>query len=172
MRKSIFGAVIISIILTLPANAQKVIQDKIDPFTNERTVVTNNVTLTSVMGKAVLQAGGSAKITDSAVIYFLSFLHETFVVNSQSSDSVKKECLLKTVNDRTITGNWVSDGTAQIGWKYYAVYTYRFTQIDFENLLTSGITDVKINTRLFQIDRKNQNKLTALCKSINSKIRK
>jgi hypothetical protein len=172
LKKIIFTAILGLILPAFSAKAQKILQDKIDPFTNERSIVTNNVVLASAMGKAVLQAGSSAKITDSAVNYFLSFVHEAIPTNFQTSDSIQKGCLLKMIDNITINGEWVSDGTAQIGLKLYAVYTYRFTETDFKKLLASGISHVKINDKLFQIDRKNENKLSSVCKTLANKIGK
>src|SRR4051812_29391210 len=91
-------------LLMLPSiiQAQKVLYDKQDPFTKERTITVGNATLSNT-----LQSGVSAKIGDTAKTFFISFLIQTVPgLNLQLKDSIGKECMLKGANDRIYYGRW------------------------------------------------------------------
>lgn len=145
-----------------PAIGQKVIYDKTDPFTKERNISVGNSRLSNI-----LQSGVSAKISDSARTFFISFITPAVPgLKVETVDSIKKECKFKTANGQIITGQWHGKAEAM----GYTVNTYSILEDHFKSLAFEDISVIKTDERLFEINPKNRSKLAKLCNQLLSKL--
>lgn len=157
---------IIGLFSFINGEAQKIFSDKKDPFTNERRIITDNSVLTSV-----LQFGGMVSIKDSIKTFYLSFITQAISVKKiETSDSLIRECKLKTSDGQTISGKWFGSSQVPIGYKVYNSSTYTFSEADYKIISNSRITDIKIDQNLFELVPKNIVKIPKLCGLLMAKI--
>ena len=150
-------------------SGQKIISDQKDAFTGARQIVTSMVPALSIGGTAGIEIGGYLELSDTVqkINIFVSSFKADYAV---SSDSVKRECLIKLEDGKILTGIWVSttdlQGTAYT--KSGQISTYKFTKQDIDLMTTVKVTDIKVvgsnNHRLqFSVSpSKNQNKIKDL----------
>lgn len=160
MKLLLFG-----LLMSSYAFSQKVIYDNKDPFNNERNISAGNAVLSPI-----LQATASAKVTDSARIFYISFLVQTIPGTiTETTDSSAKECKLKTATGQIFTGKWFGSTQMPIGTKFYKSSTFIVAESDFKTISETEITDVKFDLGTFGI-AKNKSGVPKLCKLILDKL--
>lgn len=146
-------------------NAQKLLYDKKDPFTNERNLTAGNAILSPIM-----QCTASAKIIDTVSIFYISFLVQTIPgAITETIDSTIKECKLKTITGQIITGKWYGSTQMPIASKFYKSSTFIVLESDFKIISETEVTDIKFDLGTFEI-AKNKSGLPKLCKLILDKL--
>lgn len=154
------------ILIVEKTEGQKIFYDKKDPFTNERQIVTDNQNLSPI-----LKVGAMVIMTDTSKKYFLTFITQAIPgLKAEGIDSAKRECKIKTARSNIITGSWYGNAQIPIGLKIYDSNSYLFEESDFKTIVTSEITDIKLNQGLFSIPEKNKNKIAKLCGLLLEKI--
>lgn len=159
---------LLTLLITLPiiSKAQKVLYDKTDPFTNERTISIGNVTLNNILQSAV-----SAKLKDTSRVFYLSFLMLAVPrLVTETSDSINKECFLKSAAGAVFYGKWFGSTQLPIGSKLYHSSTFIFSEEDFTAISAADITNLKINGVLYEPLAKNIGNTAKLCRMLLDRL--
>jgi hypothetical protein len=154
------------VMLPIISKAQKVLYDKTDPFTNERTINIGNVILTNN-----LQSAASAKIKDTSRVFYLSFLMQSIPgLVTETTDSALNECLLKSAEGLVYYGKWFGSTQLPIGSMVYNSSTFIFSEEDIKAISVADITNLKINGVLYEPPGKNVGNTAKLCRMLLDKL--
>ena len=154
------------IMLPLLSNAQKVLYDKTDPFTNERTLSIGNAVLNNTLQSAI-----SAKISDTNKVFYVSFLMQAVPgLIKESADSTINECLLKSASGVVFYGKWFGSTQLPIGSKLYNSSTFIFSEEDIKAISVVDISHLKINGILYEPMAKNVGNTAKLCRMLLDKL--
>lgn len=154
------------IVLPFTSKAQKVLYDKTDPFTNERTISIGNVVLNNTLQSAI-----SAKIKDTSKVFYISFLMQAIPgLVKASTDSTRNECLLMSAAGVVFYGKWFGSTQLPIGSKLYHSSTFIFSEEDFMAISATNITNLKINGVLYEPLAKNVGNTAKLCRMLLDRL--
>ena len=158
---------IIFFFFSISCNAQKIIWDKKDPFTNKRTLVTELMPIFgNGLGK-IADVSGSIIVGDSIII--LGFISPKFAdIKSSTSDSVKKQCLIKLSNNEIVSGAWISTtDVISISIGAQQISNFSITKDELAKLISNDATDIKFvgdnNHGLqFEVTKKNKSNISKM----------
>ena len=160
--------VLLTLFIMLPiiSQAQKVLYDKTDPFTNERTINIGNAVLNDI-----LQSAASVKIKDTSKVFYLSFLmHSIPGLLKETTDSTHNECLLRSAAGVVYYGKWFGSTQLPIGSKVYNSATFIFAEEDIKAISAADITNIKINGVLYEPSTKYVGNTARLCRMLLDKL--
>jgi hypothetical protein len=141
--------IILFCILPGIAFSQKIFLNKKDPFTNQRTISTDNSKVHIVSGTALLQAGGVRLISpDSADKYILTFITPVLTrIKTATADSVKPFCQIKTTDGSIYSGTWSGDAEVpMMNGKIFAAAGYTISPATAEAISKSQVITVKFSS--------------------------
>jgi hypothetical protein len=139
--------------------------DKTDPFTKERTILYGNLYVSQFA-----QACVSIRIKDSSKQYQISFIIPYMPSKTEGGDSVIKECKIMLPDGHVLQGKWLSTSDAVVLGQKLTSFNYEFTKDEFDLLLTTDATAIKMNQYTYEVAKKYQDRFKILIKKVYDKL--
>lgn len=139
--------------------------DRTDPFTKERTVLYGNLYVSEFA-----QAGVSIRTKEASKQYQIGFIIPYMPSKTEGGDSVIKECKIMLFDGRVLQGKWLSTCDAVVVGQKLTSLNYEFTKEDFDLLLTTDATAIKMNQYTYEVPKKYQSRFKILIQKVYEKI--